>query len=102
MCPNPSAKNLNGEIRFPPTCGANYLNSRCPDGQCCDASGVCGPVPSADGVYREIIGGIVQIVTYEEALAISCANNQGDWSYVPCDSNILTFSFVFLAILALF
>jgi len=87
MCPNPDALNINGDILHPPKCGTSYPNSRCPDGQCCDQFGDCGPIPDADGQYRGNVGGVTQVVTYEEALQTYCTNNQGNWAYIACSNN---------------
>jgi len=103
MCPNPSAPNIDGDILFPPVCGTSYPNSRCPDGQCCSQSGSCGPVPSADGEYRLNVGGVIEVVTYQEAFTSFCQNNQGSWAYVACtsDSTILAISIISMTIAAL-
>jgi len=103
MCPNPDAPNLNGDILNPPHCGQSYPNSRCPDGQCCDQFGNCGPFPDPDGEYRGVINGVTQVITYEEALQIYCTNNQGNWAYIACTSNanIKAVSILVLAVAAL-
>jgi len=87
MCANPAAPNVNGNILFPPKCGTSSPGSRCPDGQCCNQQGNCGPIPGPDGAYRSEINGVYSVITYEEAFSLYCADNQGSWGYIPCSSN---------------
>jgi len=76
------AKNENGPINTPPTCGSVSPNARCSDGQCCSSSGLCGPIADSDGQYR--IAG--NVVPYAEAVNKFCAQNQGDYRLYPCDT----------------
>jgi len=86
MCPNPNAPNIDSTVLYPPICGSNAPQARCPDGQCCSSLGYCGPIPDPDGQYRSVVNGIITVITYDEALEGYCTNNQGDWSFISCDS----------------
>lgn len=102
FCPNPNAPNIDGETFFPPRCGSNAPGSRCADGQCCSQFGFCGPIEASPGVYIEEINGVSQQVTFEQALALYCNNNQGDWRLIPCADQVSSASFIATSIVMTF